>query len=227
MAHLNIDFPRNVAQGCQAILERRDEIVMLASGHEETNQRWTHARRSWAAGLGIRSKADLQAVLEIFEEARGRANSFCFRDWLDWHSNAGTEPIAATDQPLGAPMDDGSEYQLALGDGVATSFQLVKRYGVVNPYLRPISLPHVASVRIAVDGVEMTTGWSISATGGRVTFDTPPPAAATLTAGFTFDVPVRFRENNLSVEWAYFNDDDGSGSAPDITLIEKRLDGQS
>ncbi|MBT8169872.1 DUF2460 domain-containing protein [Falsiruegeria litorea] len=215
MAHLDIDFPRNIATGCQAILERRDEVVTLASGHEETNQRWTHARRSWNAGLALRSAADLSRVVEIFEEVRGRANSFRFRDWLDWRSGLAGQPITPTDQPLGT------------GDGSNQDFQIVKRYGVVNPYMRPIALPHLAGLRIAINGVEVTTGWSLASVGGLVTFDTAPPPGSTLTAGFTFDVPVRFAQNSLSVEWAYFNDDGDRdiGLAPDITLIEKRLDG--
>lgn len=214
MAHLDIEFPRDIAQGCQGMLERRDEVVLLSSGHEETNQRWVHARRSWNAGLGLRSGDDLATVVAIFEEVRGRANSFRFRDWLDWRTSAGEKsPITPTDQPLGT------------GGGGVTEFQLVKRYGSVNPYLRPIALPHVATLRIAVNGVEVVSGWSVSPTGGRVTFDTAPAPSATLTAGFTFDVPVRFAQNTLSVEWAYFREGGGSGLAPDITLIEKRLDG--
>lgn len=212
MAHLNLEFPKDIAAGCQAMLERRDEVVTLASGHEETNQRWTHARRSWAAGLGIRSAGDLARVVEIFEEVRGRANSFRFRDWLDWRSAPLGQDISPTDQPLG------------VGDGSTVTFQLVKRYGVVNPYLRPISLPLVTSVRVAKSGTETLTGWSVSATGGAVTFNTAPAPGLILTAGFTFDVPVRFDQSTLSVEWAYFTESGGSGQAPDITLIEKRLD---
>lgn len=213
MAHLDVEFPRDIAQGCQAVIERRDEVVTLASGHEETNQRWSCSRRSWDAGLAIRSADRLAEVVTLFEEVRGRANSFRFRDWLDWRSGAPSAPVSPTDQPLGS------------GDGVETAFQLQKRYGVVNPYFRPIALPHPGSVRVAVNGSEAMTGWSLSASGGRVVFSSPPPSGAVLTAGFTFDVPVRFAEATLSTEWAYFNATNGGvGQAPAITLLEVRLD---
>ena len=88
MAHLDIEFPRDIAAGSQAILTRRTDVVTLSSGHEETNQRWTHARRSFAAGLGIRSADDLAAVVTLWQEVRGRANSFLFRDWSDWRCPA-------------------------------------------------------------------------------------------------------------------------------------------
>ncbi len=213
MAHLNIEFPRDIAAGCEAMLERRDEVVTLASGHEETNQRWLHARRSWAAGLGIRSGADLAKVVALFEEVRGRANSFHFRDWLDWRSG---EPGAAL-----TPFDQ----QIGIGDGIETEFQITKRYGQVNPYIRPISLPHQNTLRVAVDGVEINSGYSLSPMGGRILFDSPPAIGAPITAGYTFDVPVRFDQSTLSVQWAYFNEThSGAGQAPDITLTEVRLD---
>ncbi|RWR09704.1 DUF2460 domain-containing protein [Paenirhodobacter populi] len=212
MAHLDLEFPRDIAEGCQAVIERRDEVVTLASGHEETNQRWSRSRRSWDAGLGLRHADDLAAVVAFFEEVRGRANSFRFRDWLDWRSAPAGVPVEATDQPAGT------------GDGAQWIFQIQKRYGVVNPYLRPIALPHPASVRVAVDGEEVLTGWSLSAVGGKLVFASPPPLGAEVTAGFTYDVPVRFSESTLSVSWAYFNSTRGTGSAPAIPLLEVRLD---
>ncbi len=224
MTHLNIEFPHNVAAGCQAVIARRDEVVTLASGHEEVNQRWVHSRRSWNAGFGIKTKQDLAEVVALFEEARGRRHSFGFRDWQDWHSNDGNAPIAATDQPLGALIANSTEYADALGDGVTQSFQLVKAYGAINRYLRPITLPHLAGLQVAVNGVAQASGWSLSATGGRITFDTPPPVSATLTAGFTFDVPVRFSEAQIATEWVYFNEQRGLGAVPSIGLVERRFD---
>lgn len=212
MAHLDLEFPRDIAEGCQAVIERRDEVVTLASGHEETNQRWSRSRRSWDAGLGLRSGEDLAAVVSFFEQVRGRANSFRFRDWLDWRSSVGGAAITATDQAAG------------VGDGVQTVFQIQKRYGLVNTYFRPIALPHPASLRVAVAGEEVLTGWSLSAIGGKLVFSSPPPPGAVVAAGFSYDVPVRFSESTLSVSWAYFNSTRGAGSAPAIPLLEVRLD---
>lgn len=212
MAHLAVEFPRDVAAGAQAILQRKSEIVALASGREETNQRWAHSRRSWAVGLAVRSATDMQKVVELFEEARGAANSFHFRDWLDWRSAPPTRGIAAADCSLG------------VGDGARTAFQLRKRYGALNPYWRAIALPHPASVVVAVGGAVRAGGWSL-APSGQVVFDTPPAAGAAVTAGFTFDVPVRFDADVMAVEWAYFAESHGGlASAPEITLLEVRLD---
>lgn len=209
MAHLDRQFPQDVAQGAQGIARRRDEIVTLASGREEINQRWQHARRSWLAGLAIRTADDMAAVLDLWEEAQGRRHSFRFQDWLDYKSCAPSQTPAPTDQPLG------------VGDGAAAEFKVAKTYGSALPYIRPIALPRPASLRLALDGVETASGWSLSATGGVVTFDTPPAAGVEVRAGFLFDVPVRFEEDSILAEWTYFRPGgDGVAQAPDVSLIE-------
>ncbi|WP_227271245.1 DUF2460 domain-containing protein [Roseobacter weihaiensis] len=214
MAHLDRDFPRNVAQGCQAVAQRRDEIVTLASGREEINQRWQHARRSWLAGLAIRSADDMSDVLDLWEESQGRRHSFRFQDWLDYKSCRPSETPGPLDQVVG------------IGNGSQTDFQVSKTYGVGLPYVRPIYLPRAASLLVAVNGVEVLSGWTLSATGGVITFDVPPDPALTVTAGFLFDVPVRFEADSILAEWTYFRPGgDGVASAPDVSVIEVFLDG--
>jgi uncharacterized protein (TIGR02217 family) len=213
MAHLDgLEFPRGVAQGAQVIPERRTDLVRLASGFEEVNQRWAFSRRTFVVGLDTRPADDLAAVAELWEEARGRFHSFRFRDWTDWRSGLPSAPITPLDQPLGQ------------ADGVADTFQLAKTYGTVAPYRRVIWCPHPASVRVAVGGVEQLTGWSLSATLGRVGFDAPP-AAGPVTAGFAFDVPVRFADDTLALSALYFTADGGLGEVPEVTLAEVRLKG--
>ena len=72
------------------------------------------------------------------------------------------------------------------------------------------------SVRIGVGGVERLTGWTLA--GGIVLFDAAPAAGAAVTAGFRFDVPVRFAEDRLEVNRASFL----AGEAPSVPLIEVR-----
>lgn len=214
MAFLDVEFPRGIAKGSQRIAERRVDVVTLGSGYEQTNARWADSRRSWQTGFGIRSADDLAEVYSFFEEAGGPEHFFRFRDWLDYRSCKPSFEPAATDQVIG------------LGDGEARAFQLVKSYGAIKPYVRPIVLPHAGSVRVAVDGVEVGGGWSVDQITGLVSFSTPPPAGAQITAGFFFDVPVRFASNAIAVEMTYFDDHGGVGvgSVPDVMLVEVRAD---
>lgn len=203
MAFHAVRFPLDVALGARGGPERRTDVVTLASGREQRNGRWAQSRRRYNAGYGVKSRADMQAVLAFFEERRGRLHGFLWRDGLD-HSSGGAVPLPG-DQAIG------------VGDGARTRFQLTKRYGAnFDPYLRVIARPVAGSVRVAVAGVELTAGWAVDAATGVVEFATPPAAGAAVTAGFLFDVPVRFDTDRLDVELTSFD----AAEAPSIPLVE-------
>jgi len=107
---------------------------------------------------------------------------------------------------------------LGEGDGVATRFQLVKHYGEGDEALaRRITRPVAGSVAVALDGISVATGWALDE-GGGVVFDVAPGDGAGVTAGFRFDVPVRFEEDRLTVSRATFL----AGDAASVPLVEVR-----
>jgi uncharacterized protein (TIGR02217 family) len=196
MAFHQVRFPLDVALGARGGPERATDIVTLSSGREERNQRWAQSRRRYNAGYGIKSRADMQAVLAFFEERRGRFHSFLWRDGLDHSSNG--------QQPLGT------------GDGTTTAFQLIKRYGAAfDPYDRPITKPVAATVEVFVDGTP-TAEFDVDEITGIVTFDAAPAVGAVLASTFEFDVPVRFDIDRLDIELRGFD----AADAPAIPLIE-------
>ncbi|KFL25121.1 glycoside hydrolase family 24 [Devosia sp. 17-2-E-8] len=202
MAFHPIRFPLDIALGARGGPERATDIVTLASGAEERNSRWAHSRRRYNAGYGVKSRADMQAVLAFFEERRGRFHSFLWRDGLDFSSGGATS----------GPLDQ----VIGTGDGVKAAFALAKTYGVsFDPYLRPITKPVAGSVRVAVAGVE-TSAFAVDEMTGVVTLDAPPVPGAVVTAGFLFDVPVRFDIDRLDIELTSFD----AAEAPTIPLIE-------
>ena len=112
-----VTFPLAIGFGSSGGPERRTDIVLLASGHEERNTRWADSRRRYNAGTGVHSLADLHALIGFFEERRGRLYGFRWRDRADWKSCAPDETPAPDDQAIGT------------GDGATAAFQLVKTYG--------------------------------------------------------------------------------------------------
>jgi uncharacterized protein (TIGR02217 family) len=74
-------------------------------------------------------------------------------------------------------------------------------------------------VRVAVDAVEQSSGWSVDDTTGVVTFTSAPAISAAITAGFEFDVPVRFDTDTLTINL----DNVRAGEIPHIPLLEIRL----
>lgn len=203
MAFHAVRFPLDVALGARGGPERRTDVVTLAGGGEQRNGRWHHSRRRYNAGYGVKSRADMAAVLAFFEERRGRLHGFLWRDGLDF-SSGGAAPTAL-DQAIGVGAAD------------RTGFQLTKKYGAAfDPYFRPITRPVAGSVRVAVAGVELLTGWTVDVSTGVIGFSVAPTVGATVTAGFLFDVPVRFDTDRLDVELTSF---DGA-EAPSIPLVE-------
>lgn len=211
MAFLDIEFPRDVAAGVSGGPEWRVDVAQLASGFEERNLRWADSRRSFQAGLGIRSADDLQAVAVLFEQARGMFHSFRFRDWSDFKSCAPSGTPAATDQEIGT------------GDGATVTFRLARSYGAAAPYRREITKPVAGSVLIALGGVAQGAGWSVDHATGLVTFTIPPASGTAISAGFLFDVPVRFDAPRLTIDMRFFEGTaDGIGELPDVPLVEVR-----
>lgn len=201
-------FPLAIAFGATGGPERRVEIVSLASGREQRNLRQAHALRRYDAGTGLRSLADIEDVLAFFEARRGPLHPFRFRDPFDWKTAAHGVAAGPGDQTLGT------------GDGATATFALVKHYGGVETgYVRPVSHAVAASVRVAVNGVEVPAGhFSVAGFGHAITFAPGhvPPAGAVISAGFEFDVPVRFDTASLTLSLSGFK----AGQVQSIPLRE-------
>jgi len=186
--------------------------VVLGSGHEERNSRWADSRRFFNAGYGVRSVDDLQTVIQFFEERRGRLYGFRWKDHADFKSGLPLAATTPTDQSIGT------------GDGSTSVFQLTKTYGgALAPYPRDVTKPVAGTVKIAVDGAIQNEGsdYMVDASTGLVTFfvGSVPSAGVVVSAGFEFDVPVRFDSDCLEINLRSFE----HGAIPSIPIVEVRL----
>ena len=207
MAFHEVRFPDNISRGARGGPERRTQIVELASGDEERNASWANSRRRYDVAYGIRRADDLAAVVAFFEARNGRLYGFRFKDWADYKSCTPSQMPSATDQVIGT------------GDGTTTDFQLVKAYtSGAQSWARAITKPVAGTVRVAIDGTEQASGWSVDTTTGVISFTTAPASGAAITAGFAFDVPVRFDTDALDVTL----DIERLGSITSIPLLEIR-----
>ncbi len=207
MAFHEVRFPDNISRGARGGPERRTQIVELASGAEERNASWANSRRRYDVVYGIRRADDLAAVVAFFEARNGRLHGFRFKDWADYKSCLPSGTPSPTDQAIGT------------GDGTTTAFQLVKAYASGSQtWVRTITKPVAGTVTIALNGTPQASGWSVDTTTGVVTFTTAPAAGVAITAGFQFDVPVRFDTDALDVTL----DLERLGSITSIPLLEIR-----
>jgi uncharacterized protein (TIGR02217 family) len=211
MAFHDVRFPTAISFGARGGPERRTEIVALGSGREERNQRWADSKRRYEAGYGVKSLGDIHAVVAFFEERRGRFHGFRWRDAADGKSCAQSATPAASDQMLGE------------GDGARASFQLSKTYGsAFAPWTRTIAKLVEGTLLVAIDGAPQAEGVAFTCdyATGVLTFDAGhiPADGAIITAGFEFDVPVRFDTDRLEISLDGFH----HGSIPSIPIVEIR-----
>jgi uncharacterized protein (TIGR02217 family) len=212
MSFHDVRFPTAISRNAQGGPERRTDVVVLGSGYEERNSRWADSRRSYNAGYGVKSLDDLHQIIAFFEERRGRLHAFRWRDPLDWKSCAPNAAPSPLDQSIGT------------GDGTTATFQLRKTYGsAFAPWARDIQKPAADTVKLAVGGSESVAGtdFTVDTSTGIVTFLAGhiPAGGQSITAGFEFDVPVRFDTDKLEINLSGFT----SGAIPNIPIVEVRL----
>lgn len=210
MAFHEVRFPANLSFGSVGGPERRTEIVTLANGYEERNTPWAQSRRRYDAGLGLRSLDDVAALLEFFEARRGQLHAFRWKDWADFKSCKPSGTVSALDQGIGQ------------GDGERTEFALAKTYDPFGtPFVRFITKPVAGTVSVSLSGDPAAEGvdWVLDPASGVVRFALPPDLGVMVTAGFEFDVPVRFDADRIAVSVASFQ----AGDVPSVPVVEVRL----
>ncbi|KAA0920162.1 TIGR02217 family protein [Aquicoccus porphyridii] len=205
-----VRFPANLSFGSVGGPERRTDVVTLANGYEERNTPWAHARRRYDAGVSMRSLDDIEVLIAFFEARRGQMYSFRWKDWSDFKSCKMSAAPAYTDQ------------EIAVGDEATTAFQLMKTYRSGEfTYVRPISKPVKGSVRVGIEGEEQQEGvhYEVDETTGFVAFAHPINMGMRITAGFEFDVPVRFDTDRIMTNVASFR----AGDVPSVPVVEVRV----
>lgn len=205
-----VRFPANLSFGSVGGPERRTEIVTLANGFEERNTPWEHARRRYDAGVGMRSLDDVEVLIAFFEARRGQLYGFRWKDWSDYKSCLPSGEAGPLDQVI------------ARGDGAAKSFRLTKSYASGgHAYSRPIAKPARGTVRVAVDGDPLVEDvhFEVDAATGIVTLVDAPDIGVKVTAGFEFDVPVRFDTDSIQTSVASFR----AGDVPRVPVVEVRV----
>jgi len=210
MGFHEVRFPANLSFGSVGGPERRTDIVTLANGFEERNTPWAHSRRRYDAGFGMRSLDDIEALIAFFEARQGQMFGFRWKDWADYRSCKPSADIRSDDQVI------------AYGDGVTTVFGLKKIYRSGDAsYARPVLKPVRGSVIVAQQGDPLRDGvdFTVDDTTGLITFVDPPLPETEITAGFEFDVPVRFDTDRIATSVASFQ----AGEVPDVPVVELRV----
>lgn len=181
-------FPDCISYGSAGGPEYSTSIIVLGSGQEKRNQNWALPRHYFDVAYGVKRQSDMEDLIDFFNAVKGPANGFRFKNFLDMSSGHTDEATSFTDQTIGT------------GDGSTTTFQLVKNYtqGAItqtNNITKPVS----GTVTIGLNGVQQMAGFTVDTTTGIVTFSGAPGGGVTITAGYEYDLPVRFESDRLTV----------------------------
>lgn len=177
-----VSLPLGLGFGTTIGVKIPTRISQLSDGRERRISEPLGARRHYLIGSSIKKLTEIKELIRFFEQRQGARNGFRFRDLSEFSSRDDDQAPTAFDQILGQ------------GDGTNTRFLLKKTNGALS---RRIFKPVDQSVRISRGGVVITTGFSIDYVKGHVMFQTPPSSGVEIRAGFYFDTPVRFDQDQL------------------------------
>jgi len=200
MAFIEVRFPTDIAYGSAGGPEYFTDIVITQGGYEQRNANWSQARARYNVAHGVKTQAQLDALIAFFRARKGQADGFRFKDWSDYK---------VTGQIIGT------------GNGSNKNFQLVKTYvngGITET--RTITKPVAGTVNIYLAGVlQSGSAYTLDTATGYIAFVSAPGGSVSVTADFEFDVPVRFETDRLSATL----DSYGSHSWHDIPIVEIRV----
>lgn len=201
MSFHEIRFPEDIAYGSTGGPEYSTDVIITQGGYEQRNINWAEARARYNVAHGVKTQAQLDALIAFFRARKGKAHGFRFKDWTDY-------------QIIGQILGE--------GDGIATTFPLIKTYdsGSISEN-RNITKPVQGSVEIYVNSVLQTenTDYTLNCATGIVSFTAAPGVEEIVSADGEFDVPVRFDTDRLIASLDTY----GSYSWGEIPLVEIRI----
>ncbi|MFM7009130.1 MAG: DUF2460 domain-containing protein [Betaproteobacteria bacterium] len=184
-----------ISYGSKGGPEFNTSVFEAASGYEQRNKNWQFARCRYDISYGIKTRDQMDEIIDFFYAVGGRATGFRYKDWLDYRL---VQELIGT------------------GNGSATQFQIKKTYAVgttsYERVLRKIVAPFTppaypttgwddpaVELKVYVNDVLQTTGYTVNYNTGVITFTSPVTNGHTVKVSCEFDVPVRFDSDKLDI----------------------------
>lgn len=155
-------------------------VQTTVSGKETRTADWSTPVWQWTLQYELlRDDAtdELRTLMGFFLQRQGSYDDFLYQDPDD-------------NSVAGAVID-------ASADGVTAAFQLVRDLG---GYPEPITAINAVSAVYLNGTAQASSGWSVDAATGVVTFTSAPAASSVVSADFSFYFRVRFKEDQADFE---------------------------
>jgi uncharacterized protein (TIGR02217 family) len=167
-----IQFPPKVSFGAVGGLSWLTVITGVESGQEQRQQVLAQPLGRWEVAHAARRQADYELVRAHFNNVRGRAYGFRFKDWTDYTVSA-------------------AESHLSDSDGSPTQKQLAKAYTFGSEIFYRKLTKIVAGTFVATGG----SGLSLDYTNGILQYSSLPTSFSC-----EFDVPARYDTDEMRAE---------------------------
>ena len=178
-------FPISIAYGTTMSVEHKTAVFEAMSGKEQRNVLWANGRVSGDVATGIQTEADLNKLVALFRNVKGRAYPFAIRDWSDYKLE---------------------NQQIGVGDGTTTDYQIIKTYDDgISSYTRDIRVIEPGSITQINVGAVVDTNFNVDLNTGIVSFAVAPPAGdAVVIPSGRFFVKCRFNTDKLQIQLEAF-----------------------
>lgn len=210
--HEDAIFPSKLAAGSRFGLRHDTAVVSNPSAYSQRVPRLDLPLIIADVSTALTSPAGATELLRFFTARQGATYGFRFPHPFDRSSNLDDRSDATT------PNDQ----RIGVGNGIKQRFKLRKAVvdGGIARY-RNILKPIVGSVTVAINGTQVTA-FDVDHTNGEILFNQPPQQDDVITAGFLYDIPMRFEEE---VEDSMFITHQPHENAllPQVGLVEERF----
>jgi len=156
----------------------------------------------WQLGDRALTRSELDYFLEFHANRKGSYQGFRFKDWSDYKIT----------QVIG------------VGNNIKTQFPIYKTYAVESYSVkRRITKPVSSGFKIFLDGIEQTSGVTLNSTTGIITFPDSPDTGVEVSVSGTFDVPVRFEQDEIAFRFLATTFDKAIFALEKLSIIEIRI----
>ena len=193
MAFHNVVFPERYSQGAVGGPGFRTTIVTTGSGYEQRNSDWQSARNRYDVSHVLTTAELREEFITFFRARKGSAHGFLFKDWMDYFAGMVWNSSTKT-------LDHDAAHNFAVGDGVETVFKIYKVYSSGGAEERRRITRPKSAIKVYVNDVEVTTGFSVNYSTGTITFTSAPALNDDIGWSGEFYVPVRFESDDLNME---------------------------
>lgn len=197
----DVVFPEEISYGSSGGPEFNTTVVSLSSGYEKRNINWEKVRAKYNVSHGIKTREQMEELLNFFYARMGKGFSFRYYDPLDF--NTGHQTIG-------------------IGNGTNAVFQIVKVYqSGIYTYQRKITKPVQGSLLgLCVNAIPQNpSNYTVDWNSGTVTFKPGYIPAAGLEVTIEdcdFHVHARFDTDHMEITHDFWE----TMSWPQIPIVE-------